>query len=70
MPRLKDIDVNYSQIKDLVCQLAFEKKIELIKEIARDRDYQENFYRYSESLVKRHGIPRMSEAELDKFLHE
>jgi len=70
MPKLKDIDVNYYQIRDLVYQLAFEKKMALIREIVKDRSYQENFYRYSESLTKKHDIPQMSEAELDKYLHE
>jgi hypothetical protein len=33
--RIKNIDVNYNQIKELVCQLAFEKKMALIKEIVK-----------------------------------
>jgi hypothetical protein len=70
MPRLKNIDVNYSQIKDLVFQLAFEKKMALIGEIVKDKDYLGNFYQYSESLTKKHGIPQMNEPELDNFLHD
>ncbi len=32
MPKLKEIDINYEQVRDLVYQLAFEKKMALIKE--------------------------------------
>jgi len=68
MPKLKEIDINYEQVRDLVYQLAFEKKMALIKEIVKDRRYQENFYRFTESLVKKHDIPNMNESELDAFL--
>ncbi|WP_435546761.1 hypothetical protein [Desulfobacterium sp. N47] len=70
MPKLKDIDINYDQIKDLVYQLAFEKKMALIKEIVKDRCYQENYYRFTESLLKKYNIPDMNESELDTYLHE
>jgi hypothetical protein len=70
MPKLRDIDINYDQIKDLVYQLAFEKKMALVKEIVKDRSYQENFYRFTESLAKKYDIPEMNESELDAFLHE
>ncbi len=52
MPKLKDVDINYEQIRDLVYQLTFEKKMSLIKEIVRDKDYQKNFYNFSEDLKK------------------
>ncbi len=70
MPKLKEIDLNYEQVRDLVCQLAFEKKIALIREIVKDRSYQEGFYRFTESLVRKRNIPQMNESELDTFLHE
>jgi len=70
MPKLKEIDINYDQIRDLVYQLNFEKKMALIKEIVKDRRYQENFYRFSESLARKYDIPSMNESELDAFLHE
>jgi len=69
MPKLKEIDVDYEQIKELVYQLAFEKKMALIKDLIKDESYRENFYRYTESLVKQVTIPGMNEAELDDFLH-
>ena len=31
MPKLREVDINYEQIVELVCQLEFEKKIALIK---------------------------------------
>ena len=70
MPKLKEIDINYDQIRDLVYQLTFERKMALIKEIVKDGRYQENFYRFSESLVRKYDIPNMNESELDAFLHE
>ncbi len=69
MPKLKDIDINYEQIKDLVKQLDFEKKMALIREVAGERGYKKKFYKYTEQLVKKHKIPKMSERELDAFLH-
>lgn len=70
MPKLKDVDINYEQIIDLVYQLTFEKKMSLIKEIVRDKDYQKNFYNFSEGLKKKHDISDMDESELDALLHE
>ena len=70
MPKLRDIEINYRQIRDLVCQLKFDKKMTLIKEVTKDKRYQEDFYRFTESLVRKHNIPQMSESELDTFLHE
>ena len=70
MPKLKDIDINYEQIRDLFSQLDFGKKIALIKEVVKDKKYRENFYAYTEGLAKKHKIPQMSEKELDAFLHK
>lgn len=70
MPKLRQIDINYDQIRDLVYQLAFDKKMELIKEIVKDRHYQESFYHFTESLAKKYDMPDMNESELDAFLHE
>ena len=69
MPKLKEIDIDYEQIKDLVCQLAFEKKLALIKELVTEKSYRESFYRYTESFVKKYNIPEMNESQLDDFLH-
>ncbi len=69
MPKLKEIDVNYEQIKELVYQLAFEKKLALINELVMDRSYKEKFYRYTESLLTKYNIPGMNESQLDGFLH-
>jgi 23S rRNA maturation-related 3'-5' exoribonuclease YhaM len=70
MPKLKEIDINYDQIRELVYQLEFDKKMALIKEVTGDVRYQNDFYRFAESLVRKHNIPDMSESELDSFLHE
>jgi len=50
--------------------LEFDKKMALIKEVTGDVRYQNDFYRFAESLVRKHNIPDMSESELDSFLHE
>lgn len=70
MPKLREIEIGYEQIRDLVYQLAFEKRIALIKEIVRDESYRKEFYRFTESLTKRYDIPEMTEFQLDTFLHE
>jgi len=70
MPKLKEIKLDYEQVRDLVYQLAFDKKIDLIKDIVRDKTYQEEFYRFTELLTKKYAIPKMAESELDNFLHE
>jgi len=69
MPKLKEIDINYQQIKDLFLQLDFEKKMALMKEVFKDKRYRENFYAYTEGLAKKYKIPAMNEEELDVFLH-
>jgi len=70
MPKLKEININYEQVRDLVYQLAFEKKMALIRDMVKDTRYQEDFYCFAESLVKKYDIPKMNESELDAFLHE
>ena len=70
MPKLREIDVNYDQIRDLVYQLEFEKKMALIKDVVKDKRYQNDFYRFTESLVQKYNISEMDESELDIFLHE
>jgi len=70
MPKLKEININYEQIKDLFSQLDFEKKMALIKEVTKEREYKKNFYEYTEKLVKKYDIPKMSQEELDAFLHD
>jgi len=70
MPKLKDIDIDYDQIRELVFQLAFSKKMSLLREIVQDKRYQEDFYSFTESLAKKYNIPDMSEQELDVFLHD
>jgi len=69
MPKLREIDIDYEQIKGLVCQLAFEKKLTLIKELVTEKSYRESFYRYTESFLKKYNIPEMNEPQLDDFLH-
>ncbi len=61
--------VDYEQIKGLVCQLDFEKKLALIKELVTEKSYRESFYRYTEFFVKKYNIPEMNEPQLDDFLH-
>lgn len=70
MPKLKEIEINYDQVRELVYQLEFNKKMALIKEVIKDKRYQDDFYRFTELLVQKHNIPKMSESELDTFLHK
>jgi hypothetical protein len=69
VPKLKEIDLNYEQIKDLFLQLDFEKKMALMNEVIKDKRYRDNFYAYTERLAKKYRIPAMSEEDLDGFLH-
>ncbi len=69
MPKLKDVEINYDQIRELVGQLDFEKKMTLIREVSKERGYKKNFYNYTEKLTRQYNIPKMSEDELDAFLH-
>lgn len=70
MPKLKDIDIDYDQIRELVKRLDFGKKMALIKEVAKEREYRKNFYDFTEGLVKKYNIPEMTDDELDTFLHD
>ncbi len=70
MPKLKEIDISYDQIRELVCHLEFKKKMSLIKEIVKEKEYRNNFYDYTQSLLEKYNISRMDEDELDAFLHK
>ena len=70
MARLKEIDINYDQIRELVCQLEFKRKMSLIKEIVKEKEYRNNFYDYTQALLEKYNIPRMDEDKLDAFLHK
>ncbi len=70
MPKLKELDITYNQIMELVRQLEFEEKISLIKAVIHEKKYRKSFYRYTESLTRKHQIPMMNEEEPDNFLHE
>lgn len=70
MPKLKEVDITYRQIADLVSQLEFEEKMSLIKTLVREKDYRDNFYNYTEALRRKYNIPMMNEEELDDFLHQ
>lgn len=70
MPKLREIDISYDQIVELVRQLEFEKRMALIRTLMHERDYRNSFYSYTESLRKKYNIPIMNEEELDTFLHK
>ncbi len=70
MPKLKEVDITYRQIADLVSQLEFEEKMSLIKTLVREKDYRDNFYNYTEALRRKYNIPMMNEEKLDDFLHQ
>ncbi len=58
MNRSKDLSVNWLL-----------KKLALIKELVTEKSYRKNFYRYTESFLKKYNIPEMNESQLDDFLH-
>jgi len=70
MPKLKEVEVNYQQVCELVKQLEFKEKIGLLRNVTRETGYKENFYDYTESLSAQYNIPAMTEEELDEFLHQ
>lgn len=70
MSKVKEVEKDYKQIKKMIKQLDFEKKVTLIREIISENEYRKGFYKYTEGLVRKYRIPKMSEEELDKFLHK
>lgn len=70
MPKLGEINIEYSQIKDLILQLDFKERMMLINELIDDEIYRKSFYNYTQNLVKKYNIPEMTENELDDFLHK
>ena len=70
MPVLKEILFSDEQVLELVKQLDFGKKMDLIKEITTENEYRDNFYAYTRDLAGKYNIPEMSEDELDDFLHD
>ena len=70
MPKLKEVEVNYRQVCELVKQLKFKEKMDLIREVTGENDYRKTFYTYTEGLSKKYNIPEMNEEELDIFLHQ
>lgn len=70
MSKVKEGEINFKQIKKMVRQLDFEKKVTLMREIVSESGYRRGFYDYTEGLAKKYRIPKMSEEELDEFLHK
>jgi len=70
MANLNESKVSFNQIKKMVFQLDFNKKMDLIRAISKEYGYREDFYKYTESLVKKYNIPKMSEEKLGNFLHD
>jgi hypothetical protein len=70
MPLLKEVIFSDEQVLELVKQLDFDKKMDLIKEITTENEYRDNFYAYTEGLARKYNIPEMSEEELDDYLHD
>jgi hypothetical protein len=70
MSKIKEAETDYKQIKKMIKQLDFEKKVTLIKEIVFESEYRKGFYKYTEGLAVKYRIPKMSEETLDEFLHK
>jgi hypothetical protein len=69
MPTLEEVEISEEKVYELIKQLDFKKKMALIRKIAKERDYRDNFYAYTEDLAKQYNIPDMTEEELADFLH-
>ena len=69
MSKINKINISYDQLRELVLQLEFKKKMNLINDIIREKEYKKDFYSYTESLLVKYNIPNMNEDELDDFLH-
>ena len=67
MSNVDGAEISFSRLKDLVFQLDFKKKMDLIKAISKEVTYREEFYQYTESLARKYNIPQMSDQELDAF---
>ena len=70
MSKVKEEELNYKQLRKIVRNLDFEKKVTLMREIVTESGYRKGFYDYSQGLAKKYRIPKMSEEELDEFLHK
>jgi len=70
MSKVKEEELNYKQLRKLIRNLDFEKKVTLMREIVTESGYRKEFYDYTQGLAKKHRIPKMSEEKLDEFLHK
>lgn len=57
------------RLAKVVRDLDFPDKMELLRRVFATRSYRKQFYKYTEQLSRKYKIPKMTEKELDEFLH-
>lgn len=70
MPKLKELEVEYSQVVDLVSQLDLKQKLSLILSVFDIKRWKELVYAVGEHIAKEKGYADLKEEDLDRILHE
>lgn len=70
MAKLREIEIPFKEVINLIKQLDLKQKYQVIREIVRDEEYWRNFYVSARKLAEEKGFASMSEKELDGLLHE
>ncbi|MEM2933239.1 MAG: hypothetical protein QW622_03490 [Candidatus Pacearchaeota archaeon] len=70
MPKLKEIEINYEDIADLVRQLSPKERIALLLSAIGVEKWRNIVYAYAEKLAKEKGFDKLTEDDLNHLLHE
>ena len=70
MPKLKELEVEYPQIVELVKQLNLNQRISLVLSVFEVKGWKELVYAVGEHIAKERGFFSLKEEELDRILHE
>lgn len=68
MPKLKEIEVNYEDIADLVRQLSPKERIALLLSAIGIEKWKGIVYAYAEKLAKEKGFDKLTEDDLNRLL--
>jgi len=70
MPQLKAVQIEYSQIVELVNQLDSKQKASLVLSVFNIKGWKELVYAVGEHIAGEKRIAKLKEEELDRILHE